>query len=315
MLKRDLFEYKNNLIEGFGYSEDMAENLAIMAESFSTIYGDLAYDAIANCKFVQAKRSTKAPIMTVGTVLEDEGVLNDEVKEECKDLRVLVSKYQSKPIINKTQDGYKIQNIKKVIGLSANFNWDNPDSLGHIASEIDRLIGSTNGYMIDGNTLEKKEGLISSTGVLSGSRDVKCNTTSRLGKGLERGINDYTAQKLIISEYGMEYTPISFAYERLIAGYMLDHLGLEDTIRSSRITKDTSQLESVISTTYPGGYNQLLSDIDNLYDLEIKRNNVIGDASKTVDIDDEMSRVYAEVAEKINKMEVNLVKDEKSKVI
>lgn len=314
MSKKDLFEYKNSLKEKFGYSEDMAQNLAIMAESQSTVYGNLAYDAISSCKFVQAKRSSKAPIATVETVLKEEGVLSEVQGEsiDYQDLRTAVAKFQGKPIIIKTENGYAIQDVKQVIGLSASFNWDSPDSLGHIATEIDRLINSNNGYTIENNKLTITEGLMTRTETISGSKNITRTYATSNGIGLERGINYYTAQKLINSEYGMEYTPTSFTDERLIAGFVLDHLGLEDTIRESRITKDTSPLSETFNSTYQGGYTQFLSDIDSLYALEVERNKKIGDIDEQTRINNEMSRIFDEIATKTREMETHLVKGEKA---
>ncbi len=312
MSKKDLFEYKNSLKENFGYSEDMAQNLTIMAESLSTIYGNLAYDAVSSCKFVQAKRSTKAPIATVETVLRDEGVLS-EVKgaeEDYKDLRTAVAKFQASPIITKSENGYAIQGVNKVIGLSASFNWDSPDSLGHIAAEIDRLINSNNGYTIDKNNLTIQEGLMRRTETISGTKTITRTLTSTSGIGLETGINYYTAQKIISSEYGMEYTPTSFMDERLIAGFTLDHLGLEDTIREARITKDTSGLAETFNSTYQGGYSQFLNDLDNLYNLEVERNKNIGNTEAQTRLNNEMSRAFDNIATKTREMENSLVKGE-----
>ncbi len=312
MSKKDLFEYKNSLKENFGYSEDMAQNLAIMAESMSTVYGNLAYDAISSCKFVQAKRSTKAPIATVETVLREEGVLT-EVKgrgEDNKDLRTAVARFQACPTITKTEDGYAIQDVKKVIGLSSSFNWDSPDSLGHIAAEIDRLINSNNGYTIEGNNLTIQEGLMKRTETISGNKTITRTLNTIEGIGLETGINYYTAQKLISSEYGMEYTPTSFGDVRLIAGFTLDHLGLEDTIREARITKDTSTLTETFNSTYQGGYTEFLSDLDNLYNLEVERNKNIGAPETQTRLNNEMSRAFDNIATKTREMENNLVKGE-----
>jgi len=312
MSKKDLFEYKNSLKENFGYSEDMAQNLAIMAESLSTIYGNLAYDAISSCKFVQAKRSDKAPIATVETVLREEGVLSGVKGAETdnKDLRTAVAKFQANPIVTKTENGYAIQDVKNVIGLSASFNWDSPDSLGHIAAEIDRLINSNNGYTIEGNNLTIQEGLMTRTETISGTKTVTRTLVSASGVGLETGINYYTAQKLISSEYGMEYTPTSFTDERLIAGFALDHLGLEDTVREARITKDTSLLAETFNSTYQGGYTGFLSDIDSLYNLEIERNKAIGNTEEQTRLNNEMSRAFDNIATKTREMETCLVKGE-----
>jgi len=286
--KKLLCDYKEELMNN-GYSEELAENLAIMLESVVYTYGEeyegVIYEALKSCRFIQAKSSIKDELIKTGTLSQQ--------KENPQDLSSTSVVYMAMPKIA-IQDGtYKLNGIDRVIVLGPRFNWDNPDSLGKLAREVDSLINNyKNAFEIHGNTLTTRRGLYESKEILtSDNNGIKRTIQSERGAGLERGLNNYMAQKIIRENFDSAYNILGLDYERLTAGNLTDHLDLDSIIKLARLTKDTTELRRVIDESI--GYDTLLKELDKIYTLEQQRVKSVEDNDKLREISELLEKTFA----------------------
>lgn len=306
-------DYKDELKKAHRLSDELAENIATMIDSMVYTYGsdyeDVILNAFKSCKFKVAKTKKSGTMETVEEMLRVEEALEVVEGLNDRDLKTASVAFGSSPVISSNDGNYRIDGINRVMALSSRFSWDNPDSLYYLASECEKLVNSClNGYSIEGNTLTVKEGLRTRTETL---KQEKGNVTRTLasdeGFGLERGINLYNAWKTTRKNHSPSYDATGFDYARLTGGYLLDNLGLVETIRNARLTKDQAELKNAIDTIAPSGYGALMASLDELDRLEKRRMNSIFDNEELIRISSEMdSHFRNEVAPLVSEMTASM---------
>lgn len=314
-----LCDYKDELIEKYGYDEEMAENLSVMAESFCDHYGEdfrsSIYNALLSCKVIKAQTRQNSACETVKEVLEKEGMEDTVSKSPLvkEDMKTATVAFKAVPRISHEDGAFKIDRVDRVIVLGARFNWESPASLGDLAREFDKLVNSyLNGYTIEGDTLVIKTGLATRTETLKKTtRGIKRTFASSNGIGLERGMNVYTELKLIRESYCSLFDVIGDDYERLIAGFVVDCLGLGEIINVARLTKDTSELQTVFDANMANGYEAFLDEVDKLSSLEVKRVHSLEDNEALSKISQQISSQFCySIAPLVREMEANLKSSE-----
>lgn len=276
MDKKLLCDYKDELKSTHGYTEETAENIAMMAESIANYYGDdykdVIYDAIKSCKFISAKNKKSGIMETTEDILKNNGI--DTSLTSHSDLKSATVAYGAAPTIVAKNGQYELQNVARVMALSPRFSWDNPDSLNNLAIEADRLLGNyLQGYTIDENSLTIREGFRTKSISLSSNKngEVEGTIVEDVGSGLEEGTVLYEAQSITRENYSPTYDATGYDYTRISMGNIIDNLKLSDLIKTARVTKDKREFVDAIDKISSRGFGALESTLDELYRLETSR--------------------------------------------
>lgn len=305
-----LCDFKSELINTWGYDKAFAENLAVMADSATATYGDIyrpmIFGAVKSCKFVTLKEGDN--IKEAVSIVDKENIVKgDKPKYETYGSTSVL--LRETPNISLGEGGYKTSGVNKVAIVGPRFNWDNPESLGNMASVVDSIISNNLRDMsIQGDTLTIKNGLSVRKEKLSvgDAGSIERTFLSEKGIGLESGINSYMAQKIVRENYNSDYEVAGMDHERLAAGYLIDHMGLGDMIKQSRITKDSYVLMQTLG-------DEVVTILDEIHDLESKRIEALGNAEELNRILDELNRKFEELSKAIGTVELALNRGEAQK--
>lgn len=226
-MKKDLFAFKNELVNKYKYDEALAESLTIVAESLEDYFGtNMVYDAISACNYMVSNVSLSK---THELLLANGLNLSDDLK--------------SKKHYYYSEYDLKRKTIKRVIVLPASFNFDNPLSKAHLIENTLKLVFSyIHEFTVSGDILQKREGVMTKLYKID---NYNLNELSSIGYGLEEGIVSYCTQEVIRKYFDDEYDERGIDYQRLTSGYLMDHLNLRDLIIKACLTGDSKELENV----------------------------------------------------------------------
>lgn len=262
-MEKMLCDLKQDLITKYNYSEDLAETIVLTAESIIDYYGkeyeSTLLDAIYSCPFK----------------------IKEPSKRNISSFRNRDGYFSSKPVLTKEGNNVLVGSVQKEIVLPNTFNTDNPAYLGVLNNRMIELVNSTlNEYTINGGELIQRQGLMTTT--YSINDDLELTKQSEVGRGLSEGINSYQTLSIMRSDYDQSYEPIGSDYTRIIAGSLIDGLGLKDIIISSLVTKNTSELENVIADNIGISLEEFLKKIDKITELETKMSNTLDDSRESI---------------------------------
>lgn len=285
MLNVLLVDFKDSLIDKFGYEEGLAQDITIMAESIidhlGVEYESVVLDAVANTKVILANGYNKTGIReTIGDILEREDMETDIVGEDrgtLSTLRNLEGIYKEKPHIIYKDGTYKIEDVKKVAVINSEYIPESPYFLGKLAGELLKSVNShLVSYKIEDDSLIIRSGLHSRTEKLSFENgNVKRELVSERGYGLEEGITKYDQMALMRKSYYDDYDLSNNNMSTLISGTLIDGLKLKEAIHTSQITKDYDPLRELIDNHCSLGYDGLIDTLDNLSRLEKNKNGLV----------------------------------------
>lgn len=310
-----LADYKDELVQKFGYEESLAQDIALMAESIADYYGseyeDTVLDAVASTKVVVVDTYKNGIRETVQDVLEREGMA-EEVKGDEKDslvgVRGVDGVYRERPNISYNDGEYHVDSVDKIAVINSSYTPDSPYFLGKLAGELLKATKSQLcAYEIDGSTLIVRQGLSVRTEKLSHKgAEVSRKLVSEVGTGLEAGINNYDKLSLIRDSYYSDYDLDGHMSTTLVGGNVLDLLKLRDMVRVAQITKDTTSLKEVFDGNVPEGYDAFVSAVDDLYALEKKRRDAV-DPEELVEANDRLEKCFRDrIAPMMRSMRENM---------
>lgn len=311
-----LAEFKNILLERYGYSEDLAEDIVIVAkdleEHFGTEYTEVILRAVAETKVECVKKQQKGKSIVrenIKDVLTREGLADtlssDEFVPFGTDLRSLEGLFVQKPLISCTDNGFCIAKdqdgndiVQKLIVINSEHIPSNTNFLATLAGELTKAVTSQlQTYTIEGDTLTVKHGLnIRTEKLLRVDNDVKRIPIRNLGYGLQQGLTNYNKLGIVRESHADTYDLQEYSLSVLAAGTILAFLKLDSVIAAAQVTKDLSELRSIIQNFYPGNYEEFLSILDKLYDLEKKSAELsTGDKIDAMQAMDELENYYKNI--------------------
>lgn len=279
MSKVSNYDYKEQLKERYGYTEDFAQDLSIMAESITdylgTSYEEIVHSSMLSCEYCIAglKKGTNI-YETVLDVAKRNGMIENANTETIELLKRSESAYLSVPHIENDGDNFQIKDTKKLIVLPRTFDSRSPVSLATLAKESLTLVKSSIGeYTIEGSEIVERRGLAEKRTAISINDDgnITFGTQKQIGTGLENALTSYDELSVIRSSYDDSYDTQSYPQGRLIAGYLEQNIGLRDLIWEAQITKNKDELALVFNNTMEISYSEFLSRMDKLEEIERKR--------------------------------------------
>lgn len=279
-----LAEFKEELMKKFGYSEELAEDIVMVAqdleEQLGTEYLSVILDAIRTTKVVSVDKYKKSGVReTVLDVLDREGMtLSNVVKHPSGiDVRNLEGTYAAEPTIIKTSDGYELARdeqgktmVKKLAVINMQYVPGGVSFLAELTREFTTAITShLNAHSIEEDKLITRRGLCVSVDKISKNGDsIERKNIECRGYGLEEGLSGYNKLAVTRECHDDKFDLQSHSLSILAAGVISDMLKLKDIIFAAQVTKDESELRRVIDEHYSGGYDTFLDNLDVLYDLE-----------------------------------------------
>lgn len=288
-----LADYKDELIRNWGYGEELAEDISMIAESLVNEYGeeyeDAILEAIKNTEYVIAhERGKNNRRETIFDVLKRtdmlDVVLDDKTMIGEPELKSFSSFFAMKPELSFDGVQYSIKGVKRLAILPSTYNSANPDSIAKLAEVSDHAIKSSlNSLEINGDELVARNGFATKTIKLS-NRDgvIVRSLESEIGLGLDEGLSSYTALHVTRCDYDENYDIQDDSSLRLVAGSLMDSLNLRSIIREAVITKDDETLRRYFDDFTDKGYDAFLREMDNLLaaDFNRKRNSVDAEAHR-----------------------------------
>ncbi len=303
-----LYDFKEEIKQKYSYDDDLAETIAMTAESlidyFGVEYESLILEAISSCKYVIAKKEKEidgklSPVFeNVYDVLKRENMILDIKGTTISDgdLKRASGVYTSVPKLSFTDGKYNIDKIDRIIVLGSHFNKDNPASLGLIAHETMHMIKSyINEFTIDGDKLVERRGLGKTEYKLTNSNDgINLSLEKETGVGIEEGLNSYDELKLVRTAYDSNYETYGYAYQRVVAGILIDNINLDEYIKKAQLTGNTEELKNIFDENILGGYDEFIRDLDSTVELEYKRFEYILDIEKSKEYLNELDKIFEE---------------------
>ncbi len=278
-------DYKNELMSRYGYREELAEDIAMAAESIVNYLGneyeDVVLAAIANTKVVTVEGLRDNGIKeTVSDVLKREGMSDglDGKTVSDKDIRNIEGIYCEEPQLTYTEKGYEMVAVKKVAVINSSHEPGNVYFLGKLIGELLKGVKAhLLEYSIEEDKLVVRSGLSEEVSKLSHRGSiVRRKVVERHGYGLEEGMNAYDQLSIMRDDYYSKYELPKHNSAVLAAGVLADGLNLKDTIHEAQVTKDMRILEEICNAHTSCGFESLLTNFDTLHDLENSRNAAIG---------------------------------------
>ncbi len=279
-----LAEFKEELMKKFGYSEELAEDIAMVAQDLEqqlgTEYLSVILDVIGTTKVVSVDKYKKSGVReTVLDVLDREGMtLSNVVKHPSGiDIRNLEGTYAAEPMIIKTSDGFELARdeqgktvVKKLAVINMQYVPGGVSFLAELTREFTTAITShLNAHSIEGDTLVTRRGFcVSVDKLIQNGESIERKNVACRGYGLEEGLSGYNKLAITRECYDEKFDLQNHSLSVLAAGVISDMLKLKDIIFAAQVTKDDSELRRVIDEHYSGGYDTFLGNLDALYDLE-----------------------------------------------
>ncbi len=304
-----LADFKEELMKKFGYSKELANDIAMVAqdleEQLGTEYLSVILDAIRTTKVVSVDNYKKSGVReTVLDVLDREGIALSNVvtHQSGKDVRNLEGICAVEPTIIKTSDGFELAHdeqgktmVRKLAVINMQYVPGGVSFLAELTREFTTVITShLNAHSIEGDTLITRCGLSVSVDKLSQNGDsIERKNVACRGYGLEEGLRGYNKLAVTRECHDDKFDLQSHSLSVLAAGVISDMLKLKDIIFAAQVTKDESELRRVIDEHYSGGYDTFLDNLDVLYDLEKKCTELsTGDRQAAMDAMDDLENYY-----------------------
>ena len=249
-VKEMLAALEISLENKYGYSWELASEICVIAESIIQYYGvEYANDiinAVMNCRVEILSKPT-----------------NDISAFKYKD-----GMYVSNPII----ENGTIVNVDKKIVLPPNYNFDNQAYRGMLLNQMLKLVRSYNNeFRLTRDTLQQREGFKITTHQL---KDDKLLNISEKGIGYEVGSLDNTELTIMLNEFDSYFElPGGNDYERIVAGFLEDTLGLKEITNAASINGNLNEYSSEFQLRTGYSLDEFLNRIDILHELENKRKN------------------------------------------
>jgi len=301
-LMSDIAKFKERLAEFekenrgiYDYSDDFSQTIAMVLESIISAYGEeyesIVFEAVKSCKYV----------------------VHDSPERIISSYKNMNGEYSSNANIEKSEDGFSISSVERMITLPNTFNTESPAHIGMLVRETLRLVRSyLNEYTIDGNILKERRGLETREYKIFQNGNIR--EISRVGNGLEEGIIFYDELAIMWENYSDSYEPINGKdYQRIIAGLLEGNSELKSTMIRGALIGSTLELESSLGVEY----NEFISLIDGLDKLEEKRKEKITSTKGLNLATDKLAEYYEQqVVPIINSLNINLteINEEKKSV-
>ncbi len=319
-----LFDYKERLKGKYNYSDEFAELIAITADTLIENYGieneETILSALENCKFIipskkkGPKGSTLNTYESTSDVLEKEGMLKEHIKI---DFAIKRSDNKSQwifctvPVIEYTGGEYKCTDVKNAVVLPPNFNVNSFGSIGTLTHEADHVVKTFNNfYNIEGDKITERSGLKTCEYKLEYTEGVvRQNLVKKMGYGLEEALTVYDELSIMRRAYDDSYDVQAYAFQRVVAGFLLEDFGLGDIIKHAQVTGEITELKNIFDEYMPGGYEEFLKTLDESMDMEYERFDNLGDTEKNEEMIFKMEDHFAsEIAPKIIAFKENYTK-------
>lgn len=320
--KKLLFDFKEEIKNKYGYDEELAETIAMTAESIidymGSEYESIILEAISSCKYIIAnnfkldENGKQVGIAeNIYDVLKREGMLEHIEGSTVNDgdLKRAGGVYTSVPRISEHEGKFTIDSIDRVIVLPNYFNHNNPASLGTASHETMHLVKAyVKEYEIEGNKLKQRFGLGHgeySLGVQGGK--VIRTLIKETGIGTEEGANTYDELSLIRNTYDSNYEVYGYPYQRSICGYLADGIGLGPIIREAQLTGDIDEVKKLFDTHIDIGFEGFNEKMDETVRLEYERFANIFDEEKYKESLDKLQKLFeTELAPRVRSFEASL---------
>lgn len=283
-MKKPLNDYKKELISKYGYDENFAETITIIADSMISHYGEeyesLILDAILSCKYVIANEHENTY-----ELLKRENMLDDAIGDRLLDpesLKLTAGIYQEIPRVIMIDGSYKVDRVDRMIALSNSFSIDHPYFIGLLARETAHLVKSyLNAYQIDNNMLIQRSGLSETTYHLSyEGGEVRKLVISEKGYGFDEGVNTHDEFAIMHESYDDAYEVSGYNRLRVTSEYLIHDLGLKEIIDKAGLLGDKSELVNVLNESMTNGYDGFIRALDECMKLEFERYKNLLDRDK-----------------------------------
>lgn len=265
-MKKNLNDFKEELIAKHNYDESLAETIVVVAESIVDYLGDIyepvVLAAISECHYEIAESPNRSI---------------DGYSKKGASLEI-------RPILEKNGNSYSIIDMEKRIILPHNFDIDSPASIGMILNQTLSLVQSQiEDALVVGNKVELRTGFakrymkIGKTGEVEESIDM-------VGYGLQIGITSYMEGVIMNESLSNSFYDMTNGrdYQRILAGVLMDGemFSLKFDIIAACMTGNTEELAYMVEEHLGMSFDDFLHLVDELELLERKRAASVLDASK-----------------------------------
>lgn len=279
MIKKgaEIFDYKEELKNRYGYSEEFAESLTLLADDMVDYlgeeYANVVYDTILSTEYLIAGQKKKSKVYESPIDVLDRIGLLDGITSPQKDELPRTNQDGisiDTPRIELKDGSFTITGTRRVIVLPHNFNNESISSIRELfKTTLEAIKASLNEYEIDGKLLTIKSGLQVQNRTLSNKNgDLTSTVSNTIGEGLEKATTSYDELCFMRQYHDSNYDVKGDSSLTVLAGYLYDNLQLRDTIRVASVTKDYSVLKETIEKTTSLDYDTFMSQIDALERLE-----------------------------------------------
>jgi hypothetical protein len=304
--KKMLFDFKEEIKNKYGYTEELAEDIALTAEScinyMGQDYTNIILEAINSCKYSMAKKGYNDDgtyfIENVYDVAKRDNMLdeseNDIVSEG--DLKRASGVYIYITRLTYQNNEYKIDRVDRSIIIGSSFAPGTANYYSALAHETMHLIKAySREHTIENNQLRTRFGLGYADYNLS-QKDGKVvkTKTKEIGVGIEEGINTYDELCLMRQFYDSNYEVYGYANLRIVGGFLMDNIGLAPQIRLAQVTGNTDEIRNIIDANMGIGYEEYLKRLDESVALEYERFAEILDPEKCDEVLGRLNKHFEE---------------------
>ena len=232
-----------------GYSWDLASEICTLLEDIINYYGyeysDDIVEAVKNCKIE----------------------IFPKTKNDVSALKYSEGEFMSTPII---KGGLLIGCDRKII-LPPNYNTDSQSYRGILIKQLLKLVRSSKDeYQIANDILVQRDGFNKT--VYRIQKDDTLEKQSEIGISYENGTIDNSELEIMRANYDENFElPGGNDYERLLVGFMEGPLALKEINNRAAMSGDFQVCEQVFEEHLGMTFNEFLTTIDRLHELETRR--------------------------------------------
>lgn len=232
-----------------------------LIEYYGLEYLNVIIKAIEDCEIIHCDSYN-----TISSVIYDNNLLSKNIVfEQIKNDDGI---YISKPIIsyNSLDNQYKVDSVVRKVIVSHTFNFDSPKGLEVLTYQLCSLIKSFyNEYIIDGNVLYKRNGLVSEKFVINNDKSLSLLGDHVCGGSLDDGMNIYDTEKIVSLILKDEYKCYRYDSIATIAMILKEKFKLKDVFNNAEIYNDIKSLKRLCGEDQ---YENLLRLSDKCFDIE-----------------------------------------------
>lgn len=270
------FELKEELVNKYGYGDDVAESIADAYKEVCDYYKDELRKYGKSDEDIE--RYMNAILNEVRTC---KFVVSDLKKNDVRSIKLRDGIYESEPIID---DGQFI-GVEKTITLPNSFSSPYDRGQVYFRSVMNLSRGALNPYTAYESNIDVRDGFKITSYSKTGKK------LFSKGEGLEVGTKDYIMYKFTDRNYPEGYEPSKTSHsERIIAGALMDPLHLGGDMIESGITGDTTILDGKLREYGNTSYTELRDKVDYIHDLESQKRAAVAEDAKYREIEDRINK-------------------------